>query len=118
MKFDSSTFYANSPDMLIKAHKLLEAYIEDFAVKADMEAELLRKYREKRSECVKTARGASIPVSIMGDSIRGECAKEKEEYMKATSRKKEVLMNINATQEKIYTIRHLNRGVEGSIKTQ
>ena len=115
--FDTSMFLANSPEKLLKAHTLLEAYIKDFAEKADTEAEMLVKYRQKVSSGLKTAREASIPVTIMVDQVKGDCAREKADYMKATAEKKKAQYNIESMKERIYSIRHLNKSIEGQLQS-
>lgn len=116
--FDNGTFFANAPENLLKAQKLLEANIKAFARMCDIEAEYTRKYREKRSLLLKTAREASIQVSILSEYVKGDCAEEKEKCMKAFARKKKFQYMIEALKERIYSIRHLSRSIEGQIKTQ
>ena len=111
--FDKAEFYTNSPDYLIKAQKLLDSYIEDFGVKSDHEAEMLKVYREKRAEVVRASREMSIQITLITDIAKGESALEKANYMKAVSERKKVQYKIESIKERIYTIRHLNRGIEG-----
>ena len=116
--FDNGIFLANAPENLVKAQKLLEGYIKAFAKMSDIEAEYQRKYREKRSMLLKTAREASIQVSILSEYVKGDCAEEKEKCMKAFARKKKYQYMIDAMKERIFSIRHLSRSIEGTIKTQ
>ena len=116
--FDSVDFYSKSPQMLINAHKLLEKYIEEYAAMADIEAEMMKAYRVKRADLLRKSREMSIPVSIASEIAKGECAKEKAEYLKATANKKAVQYKISAIQDKIYSIRSMNKSIEGQIKAQ
>ncbi len=112
MSIDLSLFYSKSPDMLADAGRLQEAHIKEFAEFGALEAETLRKYREKRSVLLKKALEEKIPVTIAGDIIRGECAAEKEAYMKAQTDKQKARYNIQRQQTRMDNIRHINRGIE------
>jgi len=120
MSFDHAKFYGNVPEHLFNAQKLLEAYTEEFGAMSDIEAEMLRKYRVNRSLCVKKAREnkVSIPVTLIGDIVKGETAIDKEEHLKAKSATKKVQYKIEAIKERIYSIRHLSKNIDHQIKTQ
>jgi hypothetical protein len=116
MSFDTSLFYSSVPEKLQGSHKLLEAHIASYAELASTEADLLQKYREKRSMLLKKAYGEGVPATISGDIVRGECAQEKADWMKALAAKQQCKYNISAVQDRIYTIRHLSAQIEHQLK--
>jgi hypothetical protein len=118
MSFDNATFFANVPAVLEKTHKLLDTYIATFAEKASVEADCLQKYREKRSMLLKQASKEGVSATTASEYVKGDCAQEKADWMKALGEKQQLRYQINATQDRIYTIRHLSSQIEAQMKTQ
>lgn len=116
--FSASHFYSNAPENLQKAQQLMEDYITAFAEAADLEADALQLYREKRGKLLLEALQKGTPVTAAGDLIRGECAGEKSNWLKANSQKTTLRYRIEAMKERIYSIRHLCKGIESQIKIQ
>jgi hypothetical protein len=96
----------------------MEKSIKAFAEAAEQEAEALFIYRKKRGELLRQYLKDGIPVTTAGDIARGESATEKQAHVAASNRKREAMYWIEAYKERIFTIRHLCRGVEAQIKTQ
>ena len=115
--FDNALFYSSVPEKLQGSHKLLEEHIKAYAEFASTEANYLQKYREKRSMLLKEAIKSGTPATVSGDIVRGECAKEKADWMKALANKQQCKYSIEATQDRIYTIRHLSSQIEHKLKT-
>ena len=113
---DNALFYSEVPDKLQGSHKLLEAYIEDFAVKSTQEADMLQKYREKRAQCVKQALKDGYTATSASDVAKGDSAKEKAEWLKALGEKQTIKYKISAVQDRIYSIRHISSQIEHSKK--
>ena len=113
---DNTLFYSQVPDKLQGSHKLLEAHIEAFRDFAIKEADMLQKYREKRSQCVKQALKDGYTATSASDVAKGDSAADKAEWLKAVGDKQQCKYNIQAVQDRIYTIRHLSSQIEHQMK--
>jgi hypothetical protein len=116
MSFNNALFYSQVPEKLQGSHKLLESYIKQYVELAEKEAEMLRIYRKKRTLCIKEALKDGYGATVASDIAKGGCAIEKENYVKALAVKQQCRYNIQAVQDRIYTIRHISSQIEHQMK--
>jgi len=112
MAFDIAALYANIPEKLIDCQVLLEKTIKAYGDAADQEAVTTLLYRKKKGEVIEELIRSKMPVTVVLEIARGKCAEEKQALMLATSAKNRLQKLIDGYRERLFTLRHLGRGIE------
>jgi len=112
---DQPLFLSRAESNLRKAQIELEKYINDFVLKGIEVAEKMKIYRQRRSALLLEAIKSGTSATNAGDIVRGQCAPEKAEYMKANTEYQALRYKIQAMETRMNNIRHISKHIEYQV---
>ena len=112
-EFDIPKFYAAIPEKLVHAQNMLEKAIEAYGLASDEEATTLMEYRKVKGETILELSRTKTPATYILEVAQGKTAELKYKAMVATGKRTKVAKLVDAYRERIYTLRHMNKSIEG-----